>query len=505
MVRHASIAPVALRHVAAWALALAVIPCRADNLLQVRDGKLRTPGGLSLKQPGSFDLRGIELNDWRSLAPSSSPYVRQLLQPMALHGLNTVGISLQGPAGAGAFFSADGRSADAASATAFKDLAFRTRDHSFALVVSLFSSDRQYWLASADAYREAVKTVVKLLPAKHSCILVMGDLFGQQTWDPGCPYPMQNAEALIQLCRDAKAAHTDALLAIPARAIDARAGNSTTKIAWLYVGQEAEDLRQVGKPKGSSRPTVIVPSSHFLCRGAVTGSFDEVLKTFMARTEADRLSVRQAPVATSAPAADENLRADEKAEGFVRLFDGHSFDGWTTLADGWEGWSIDRGTIKCAGIYGTWLRSVRRYRSFVLRLEFRIEANGNSGVFIHAPYDGRASRFGAEIQIFGVNREQPNNDTTGSIYGVVPPRKDASNPPGQWNAIEIACRGSRLTVRVNDQLVQDVDTSTEPLMKERLEEGCLGLQDHGNLAWFRNIRIKEYPDETPASRPSNPD
>ena len=95
------------------------------------------------------------------------------------------------------------------------------------------------------------------------------------------------------------------------------------------------------------------------------------------------------------------------------------------------------------------------------------------------------------MQIRGVHRDKVNTDTTGAIYAVRPPREDASNPPGEWNQVEIACRGSKVTITVNGRVVQDFDADAVPELKGRLRRGVIGLQDHGCQVWFRRIRIKE--------------
>jgi hypothetical protein len=58
----------------------------AENLVFVRDGKLRSPAILELKNPGTFDMYGVEVADWPALAPRDSKYVRGVLQPLAQIG-----------------------------------------------------------------------------------------------------------------------------------------------------------------------------------------------------------------------------------------------------------------------------------------------------------------------------------------------------------------------------------------------------------------------------------
>ncbi len=185
----------------------------------------------------------------------------------------------------------------------------------------------------------------------------------------------------------------------------------------------------------------------------------------------------------------------EEADGWQPLFDGRSLEGWTTLRTDWGAWHVRDGAIVCDGsTMGPWLRTRRRFESFVLRLEYRISEKGNSGVFVRAPLDGRASRFGFEVQIMG-RRPDPLDDqySTGAIYAALPPKEDASRPVGQWNELEVTCDGPMLQVRVNGRGVQDVDTRNVAVLKDRRRQGRIGLQDHGDKVWFRRIRIKELP------------
>src|SRR5437868_1878199 len=91
---------------------------------------------------------------------------------------------------------------------------------------------------------------------------------------------------------------------------------------------------------------------------------------------------------------DEN----EKAEGFVPLFNGKDLTGWKRF-DGKAAWSATNGMIVCDGKGGGWLGTEREYDNFVLRLEYRLVPGGNSGVYLRAPSKGYISRQGMEIQL----------------------------------------------------------------------------------------------------------
>jgi hypothetical protein len=133
----------------------------------------------------------------------------------------------------------------------------------------------------------------------------------------------------------------------------------------------------------------------------------------------------------------------------------------------------------------------------VLRLEWRVPEDGNSGVFVHVPVlkEGEHPHIqGIEIQVIDNNgpmhagKLQPYQ-YAGSIYGAVPAVDAPYKGAGEWNAYEITCQGDMLTVVFNGKKVAEGNLATDPL-KSRPRKGFLGLQNHGTGVEYRNIRIK---------------
>jgi hypothetical protein len=84
---------------------------------------------------------------------------------------------------------------------------------------------------------------------------------------------------------------------------------------------------------------------------------------------------------------------------------------------------------------------------------------------------------------------------TGSVYGVVPPAKEALRPIGQWNAYHIIARGRRLVIELNG--VRVVDTNLDDHQAAAKEhsgilrtKGHLGLQSHDGRVEFRRLYVK---------------
>jgi hypothetical protein len=192
-----------------------------------------------------------------------------------------------------------------------------------------------------------------------------------------------------------------------------------------------------------------------------------------------------------------------KAEGFSPLFDGKSLDGWKVYAAKNDVWTAEDGMIVCKGDGGGWLGSTKEYANFELRLEYKLVAAGNSGVYIRAPETGQISRTGMEIQI--LDDFDPKYDKldfyqyTGSIYHVVAPTQRAGKKAGQWNAMTIRAEGRNVVVILNGKKIVDADLDRamkDPAVAKEhpglaRETGRIGLQSHTGRVEFRNLWIKE--------------
>ncbi len=201
-------------------------------------------------------------------------------------------------------------------------------------------------------------------------------------------------------------------------------------------------------------------------------------------------------LAGTAPAAD---------NGFVPLFNGKDLTGWKTYESPADNWGVEDGVLVCRGKGGGWIGTEREYANFILRLEYRLQPAGNSGVYLRAPEKGHISRVGMEIQILDDNHPKYAGldffQYTGSIYHVVPPAQRASKPAGQWNSMEIQANGRHVVVVVNGKKVVDADLDwcrRHPAIAEEhpglaRTTGRIGLQSHGGRLEFRNLEIKELP------------
>ena len=191
-------------------------------------------------------------------------------------------------------------------------------------------------------------------------------------------------------------------------------------------------------------------------------------------------------------------------DGFVDIFNGKDLSGWVVEGrasyeqDGEQKpvWYVEDGTIVCSGQAPGFLRYERKLTDFIVRLEYRMCKRCNSGVGIRGvPFTGaqetRPSRAGYEIQIADDAGRDPGLHSSGSLYRYVAPKVNASKPAEEWNVMEIECRGPKIRITLNDQLIHDLDQTTIEQIKDKPLAGYLSVQNHGRRIEFRNIRLKE--------------
>jgi hypothetical protein len=180
---------------------------------------------------------------------------------------------------------------------------------------------------------------------------------------------------------------------------------------------------------------------------------------------------------------------------WVSLFDGKDLSGWKT--NGSEKWVVDDGAIlgeSTVGKYG-YLTTEKTYRDFNLRLRFKCETDGNSGVFTRSRITGESPKTGPDIE--GMQVEVDPTRHTGGIYesggrgwvALPTPEGERAIKPRGWNDLEILAQGNHIITRLNG--VQIVDF-TDPA--PRFTEGVIGLQLHtggGVKIRFKDIYIQE--------------
>ena len=175
----------------------------------------------------------------------------------------------------------------------------------------------------------------------------------------------------------------------------------------------------------------------------------------------------------------------------ISLFNGENLDGW--IKHGTELWYASDGEIVCESGpekgYG-YLSTEQFYDDFVLTVEFKQEANGNSGIFFRSTLDGtKISGWQVEVA--------PPGSNSGGIYEsygrgwlIKPdPSKDSALKMGEWNLMKIRVKGNKVKTWLNG--VQMISINDEKIGKGK---GAIALQIHdggGIKVRWKNLILKK--------------
>lgn len=201
------------------------------------------------------------------------------------------------------------------------------------------------------------------------------------------------------------------------------------------------------------------------------------------------------------PVTCENETAEHSAE-YTPLFNGKDLSGWILKRASRNGYHVESGKLVCPANGGGFLFTEKEYDNFHLRFDFKLSKGANNGIAIRCPLvDQRPAYEGLEIQVLdnkGYPKKLKPTQYHGSVYDVIPAKRGALKPAGEWNHEEIICRGSQITVIVNDMPILNSDLSkindTAVLNKHpglQNKQGHIGLLGHGSHVEYKNIQIKE--------------
>ena len=220
-------------------------------------------------------------------------------------------------------------------------------------------------------------------------------------------------------------------------------------------------------------------------------------------------------VLTSAARPDD---AKSPAE-FTPLFNGKDLSGWkghTTMKEratlapdklaelqkqrtktALEHWTVMDGAIHCDGKGGVSLVTDKDYGDFELKLDWKIERNGDSGIYLRGQ---------PQVQIWDSDntpgaRGVDKGSGSGGLWNnpaddkAKMPLKKADKPVGEWNTFDITVIGDEATVKLNGETVVEKGKLRNYWDKGKPvpARGPVELQFHGDPLWFKNITIKELP------------
>lgn len=228
------------------------------------------------------------------------------------------------------------------------------------------------------------------------------------------------------------------------------------------------------------------------------------------------------------------------SEGYIVIFNGKDFTGWRGYGkDKVPGkWTIEDGAIKFNGSGGGEAQDgdggdlifSHKFQNFELLLDWKVSKGGNSGIFYLAQEISTTDENGnermepiyisaPEFQVLD-NANHPdaklgedNNRQSASLYDMIPAVPQNQNPFGEWNSAKIMVYKGTVVHGQNNENVVEYHLWTQqwtdmlqaskfsqdkwPLAFELLNncggpdrKGYIGLQDHGDDVWFKNIRVK---------------
>ncbi len=199
--------------------------------------------------------------------------------------------------------------------------------------------------------------------------------------------------------------------------------------------------------------------------------------------------------------ADATPSSQIDADGWARLFNGRDLTGWIAK----EGsWAAEDGVLTRKGGGEIWTEQT--FGDFILDLEFKVAPGANSGVFFRTGDIVNWLHTTIEMQVLdSYGKDVPSKHDAGAIYDCQAPSKNMVKKPGEWNHVTLTCRSSRIKIAMNGKQIIDMnlDDWTEAhknpdgtpnkfntAYKDMPRVGRIGLQDHGDPVWYRNIRIK---------------
>jgi hypothetical protein len=186
----------------------------------------------------------------------------------------------------------------------------------------------------------------------------------------------------------------------------------------------------------------------------------------------------------------------------VALFNGRDLSGWTYHLDKpdvkmEDVWSVKDGVLRCTGQpVGYLVTKKNDFENFILALEWHWPGKGgNNGVLVHVTEPGALGVWPKSLEVQLGSGDAGDFWVIGTTLEIENPAgriedrrhknltDDSEKPLGEWNKMEITCRGDKITVKVNGELVNQATRLSQ-------SKGAIALQSEGTPIEFRNIKLK---------------
>lgn len=204
------------------------------------------------------------------------------------------------------------------------------------------------------------------------------------------------------------------------------------------------------------------------------------------------------------------LAFSASAAEWRELFNGQDLTGWRPYgkkSPPGPGWKVEDGTLhKLAKVRGGDIITDEAFEDFELTWEWRLAPHANSGLK-YLVTEKRSNGPGHEYQMIDDKDyvKSGAKHLTGSFYDVLPPAADRPvKPAGEWNSSRVLIKGNHVEHWLNGAKVLEYELGSEQVKQgvarskfkraagfgEKIK-GHIMLTDHGDEAWFRNLRLRE--------------
>lgn len=199
------------------------------------------------------------------------------------------------------------------------------------------------------------------------------------------------------------------------------------------------------------------------------------------------------------------------------LFDGKTTKGWHNYGkkDISPLWKVEDGALVMSQKGAGDIVTDKEYENYEFELEWKISEGGNSGIYylVHENLTKYAKGWntGPEMQILDDNKHPDatkgidGNHQASALYDLIPANKNKQlKPVGEWNKIGIIVNNGKVEHWLNGAKVVEYDLNSPEFLAlvkgskftpfpefAKFRKGRIALQDHGDLVWFRNIRIRK--------------
>jgi len=190
------------------------------------------------------------------------------------------------------------------------------------------------------------------------------------------------------------------------------------------------------------------------------------------------------------------------------LFNGHDHTGWKCNTGKPIQTPVENNSLLPYKSGGYIIIYDKQFGDFVFKCDVRWEAKEcNSGIFFRVEDPKNPVHTGFEVQVH--SGDGTGKHDFGAIYDLMPTTINAGKATGEWNAVEITCRGPKIDVKVNGTKVcsMNCDDFDRPgycpdgakhkyelngkprAIKDFARKGYLGFQDHGQKVWYKNVKV----------------